>query len=126
LKPYALIVDDNALNVDVLVTLLELEGFECSAVATPHAFLTLLDTLNHVDIVFLDLELPSVDGFSLLEDLKGDIRFQRVPIVAYTVHTSEIDEVRRAGFHSFLGKPLDAQKFSGQIRRILDNIPVWE
>lgn len=49
-----------------------------------------------------------------------------VPIVAYSVHVSEIEIARRAGFDGFLGKPLDADRFSDQLRRILSGEQVWE
>jgi len=50
----------------------------------------------------------------------------RVPIIAYTVHVSEIDVVRQHGFDGFLGKPLDSARFPQQLARILNREPVWE
>ena len=43
----------------------------------------------------------------------------------YTVHVSEIGVARDLGFHSFLGKPLDVDKFPEQLKRILNDEPVW-
>lgn len=123
----ALIIDDNQSNADVLEMLLKNEGISSTVVALPRNLPVILDELSgQVDVVFLDLELPNHDGFELLEMLKPDSRLGGAPIVAYTVHTSEINEARQAGFHSFLGKPLDTQRFPDQLKRILDGVPVWE
>jgi len=122
----ALIIDDNELNLDVLAKLLEIEGAAPFTVTSPQQIDETLEQAQRVDIVFLDLEIPNYDGFDILRSLKADPRVDGAPIVACTVHTSEIDEVRAAGFDSFLGKPLDAKRFSGQLQRILDGHQVWE
>lgn len=122
----ALIVDDNPLNLDVLATLLENVGLRAITIESPRLIYEILDGAVNIRIVFLDLEFPRHDGFELLEELKTEPRLEGVPIVAYSVHTSEIDRARREGFHSFLGKPLNAKAFPAQLRRILNGEHVWE
>jgi len=124
--PHALIIDDNRNNIDVLTMLLEQEGVSQTAVQNGKQVTKALDQIEKVDVVFLDLEFPYGDGFQVLEVVKAIPEFADVPVIAYTVHTSEIDEVRRAGFDGFLGKPLDSRRFSGQLKRILNGIPVWD
>lgn len=124
--PHALIIDDNRSNIDVLVMLLEQEGVTYSAAQTIRQVDSALEQVGTVDAVFLDLEFPAGDGFQILELLKATPRFQNVPVIAYSVHTSELDVVRRAGFDGFLGKPLNRQHFPDQLRRILNGLPVWE
>jgi CheY-like chemotaxis protein len=123
---HAVVIDDKVANLEVMSVLLEKEAVSCTTIESPRYVLNTLASLARVDVVFLDLEFPNDDGFDILNTLKSDSKLGNVPIVAYTVHTSEIDAARRAGFHSFLGKPLNAQHFSDQLRRILNNIPVWE
>lgn len=123
---HALVVDDNALNNDVLVTLLESAGVAATALESPKNLTMALNQINDLAIIFLDLEFPQHDGFNLLKELRGDPALQDIPIVAYTVHTSEIDEARKAGFDSFLGKPLDIRRFPEQLRKILNKQPVWD
>src|SRR5690349_25094151 len=96
----ALIVDDNPNNIEVLVMLLAKEGVNYTAVQSVKQIHKALTNIEQLDIIFLDLEFPNGNGFELLKTLKGDSRFTGVPIVAYSVHTSEIDRVRRAGFNS--------------------------
>jgi two-component system cell cycle response regulator DivK len=123
---HALIIDDNRNNIDVLTMFLEREGVSQTAVQNARQISKTLDQLDRVDVVFLDLEFPYGDGFQVLETVKAIPEFADVPVIAYTVHTSEIDEARRAGFDGFLGKPLDSRRFSGQLNRILNGIPVWD
>lgn len=122
----ALIIDDNALNIDVLIALLENSGGQTAAIESPRQIPDVLAALDRVDVVFLDLEFPNHDGFILLGELRTQPRLQGVPIVAYSVHTSEIDEARQAGFDGFIGKPLDARRFPEQLERILNGQAVWE
>ena len=124
--PHALIIDDNRNNIDVLTMFLEREGVSQTAVQNARQISKTLDQIDEVDVVFLDLEFPYGNGFQVLEAVKALPEFADVPVIAYTVHTSEIDEVRRAGFDGFLGKPLNSRRFSGQLNRILSGIPVWD
>ncbi len=122
---HALIVDDNGSNSDVLNELLKLEGITCTIVNNPAQFSQGLSKLGQLDVVFLDLEMPHIDGYELLAMFKADPRFHNTPIVAYTVHISEIHEARLRGFDSFISKPLDGDVFSEQLSRILNGDQVW-
>src|SRR3989304_5898314 len=99
---HALIIDDNPLNIDVLVMLLAREGISYTAIESPRYLGDALNQTPQVDVVFLDLEFPNGNGFSILNILNEDARLENPPIVAYPVPTSECDVARRAGFHSFL------------------------
>ena len=123
--PHAVIIDDQASNIHVLAMMLDQEGVSHTAITRANEVLPALPQLEHIDIVFLDLEMPNVNNFDLLAELKGQEQLLNVPIVAYTVHTSEIDVARQAGFDGFLGKPLSVTEFPDQLRRILDGEPVW-
>jgi CheY-like chemotaxis protein len=125
-QPIALIVDDNPGNLAALAALLTREAVMPVTLTSPHDIAAMLDQIGRVDVVFLDLKFPNSDGLDLIRDLQADERLHAVPIVAYTVHTSEQNEAREAGFHSFLGKPLNVERFPDQLRRILSGQPVWE
>lgn len=125
-KPQALIIDDNPLNVEVIATLLENAGLEAVFVHSPRQLPQVLDHLTDLRVIFLDLEMPNHDGFELHKELKQDRRMNTAPVIAYTVHTSEIERVRRAGFDGFLGKPLHPENFTEQLNLILSGKAVWE
>ncbi len=120
---HALVIDDNTNNIGVLAELLRLEGVKVTTIQNP---LKIDEALEQpVDIIFLDLEMPEMDGYEVLGHFKADARLAGVPVVAYTVHVSEMITARQMGFHSFLGKPLDADKFPKQLERILQGERVW-
>lgn len=123
---YALIIDDNELNLDSIAVLLKREGFAAIGLQSPRDLDQALDSIDNLRVIFLDLEMPNDDGFEVLAYLLEEKQIYDIPIVAYTVHISEQNEARDAGFHSFIGKPLDVNRFPDQLRRILNNEPVWE
>lgn len=124
--PYAMIVDDNTKNLHILAKMLEAEGVSTVEVPSPTHLDDVLAEIDALDVIFLDLEMPGLNGYEVLEVLKADPRFAHVPVVAYTVHVSEITVAHKLGFHSFIGKPLDMEKFPSQLSRILAGEHVWE
>jgi CheY-like chemotaxis protein len=122
----ALIIEDDQTSINVLQRLLEQLQV---ATAVIHDNINIADQLRHVsppDVIFLDLEMPLSNGYTVLEILQDDPTFDGVPVVAYTTHTSHMNDARRAGFHSFLGKPLDSNQFPDQLACILNGESVWE
>lgn len=123
-QKHALVIDDNNQNLKVLAQLLSKQGVTTTEVSVPTRLESLLPTLPAVDVVFLDLEMPGLDGYhakDLIRTHLGD-----TPIIAYTVHVSEITVVRDMGFDGFLPKPLDSVRFPNQLARILNGEQVWE
>lgn len=123
--PHALVIEDDEMSVEVLDQLLQNEGLTVTAVYDPSELDNVVGQLHTFDVIFMDLELPTMDGYELLAVLLDEFQIQ-VPIVAYTMHTNEIQTARQQGFHSFLGKPLKLARFPDQLRRIMDDEPVWE
>lgn len=122
---HALIIDDDAYNVYVMQQFLDRENISYTAITETSMLEALLAQLPRVDIVLLDLEMPKRDGYEIIEMLRERLD-ARVPIVACTVHTAEINRTRKLGFSGFIAKPLDMDRFSEQIRRILNGEPIWE
>jgi CheY-like chemotaxis protein len=69
------------------------------------------------DIVLMDLNLPGLDGFELLRELRRDPRTADIPAIALTANAmeSDIERGRAAGFFRYLTKPLDIARFSEAI-----------
>jgi CheY-like chemotaxis protein len=122
---HALIVDDEPNNLAVLGELLSMEGVDYTEVVNPPDAETVLSCADQIDVIFLDIKMPGVSGYDILNTLKSDARFQSVPVVAYSVHTNEVHQARARGFDSFLSKPLDIEQFPEQIARILRGEKVW-
>jgi CheY-like chemotaxis protein len=124
---HALIIDDAYINIEVLGLLLVNMGVNYTGVISARDIEPVLAKLGQVDLVFLDLEIPNSGPYKkTLDQLRQMPEFEGVPFIAYTVHTEKAEEALRAGFDHFLGKPLKANQFPGQLRRILNNEKVWD
>lgn len=123
---HALIIDDNDRNMDVITGLLDRQNITSTKVLDPSQLQTTLQDVVEIDVVFVDLEMPVADGFQVFDQLRGDSRFDGIPIIAYTVHVSELPTAYRYGFDGFLGKPLDSERFPEQLERIFNGQGVWE
>jgi two-component system cell cycle response regulator DivK len=122
---HAVIIDDQQSNIDVLVMLLDQQGVTHTEITSVRDVLPTVSSAGKIDVIFLDLEMPNGHLFSTFSELKSTPGLAGVPIVAYTVHVSEIDRAREAGFDSFLGKPLQLSEFPEQLRKILNGEQVW-
>jgi two-component system cell cycle response regulator DivK len=123
---HALIVEDNTRNMQILSNLLAEQGITHTGVLDPLLLTEVFKTIEHPDVIFLDLEMPGLDGYDVLRMIKSDNRFSGVFVVACTVHTAEITTAHEQGFDSFLGKPLDPDRFPDQLERILRGESVWD
>ncbi len=123
-QPHALVIDDNAQNRKVLVQLLAKQGVTSTEVPDSRTLSAALPSFGEVNVVFLDLEMPGLNGYDVKDMLRSDLG--DMPIVACTVHVSEINVVKKAGFDGFIGKPIDTSRFPEQLKRILSGVQVWE
>lgn len=123
---HAVIIEDDHTSIDVLTALLSQSGIDYSIFQDPQAALDSLHSLGHASVIFVDLDMPHLNGYQVLETLQNTPEISHLPIVAYTSHTSEMTNARNAGFHSFLGKPLRASTFPAHLSAILQNQSVWD
>jgi CheY-like chemotaxis protein len=122
---HALIIDDDATHIHIMQKLLDREQVSSTAVIDATQVEAALGTLDRLDVVFLDLEMPRLTGYEVFEILKS-ILPPDIPIVACSVYTNEIYNTRQMGFFSFVAKPLDMDRFSNQLNGILHGEPVWD
>ncbi|WP_047464255.1 response regulator [Rhizobium rhizogenes] len=118
-----LVIDDEAANVALLERLLRREGFQKVTTTTDPRDATRLFSEVSPDIILLDLMMPHIDGFALLNTfsrLIGPTSF--IPIVVLTADIS-IETRRRAlslGAKDFLVKPIDAVETLLRIFNLLE------
>ena len=75
-----LVVDDNKVTRLLLTRSLELQGHRVSSAADGRLALEMLRR-EPVDLVLLDMEMPEMDGFQVLEVLVGDVQLRDMPVV---------------------------------------------
>jgi CheY-like chemotaxis protein len=73
------------------------------------------------DLVLLDLQMPGLDGFGVLAELRGDPQFEAVPIVALTASAMRGDreKILEAGFTDYLAKPAGPDTLRETVARLL-------
>ncbi len=116
---YILIADDYEDNRELLRLILESAGYtvreardggECVGLAQAERPLAAL----------IDISMPVMDGWSVMEELRADERTRDIPCVAVTAFTADADRQRvlAAGFADFLGKPYRAKDLLAIIERV--------
>ena len=99
-----LIVDDMAMNRDLLEQLLEDDYRVVSAANGEESIV--MARRERPDLILMDLSLPLLDGWDASRLLKADPELAEIPIIALTAHVMRGDEekARAAGCDGFLGK----------------------
>lgn len=116
-----LIVEDNEVNLELVVYLLE---------AFNHAVLVARDGLEgwqiaHTelpDLILLDVHLPKLDGYELVQRLKSNPLTRSIPVVAVTAlaMVGDRDKVMAAGFDGYITKPIDPEILVTQVEGFLN------
>ena len=115
-----LIVDDQEANVRLLEQMLRQAGYRCiSSTNDPHAVCA-LHRDNHYDLILLDLQMPDMDGFQVMEGLKEIDADDYVPILVITVQTCHKLRALASGAKDFLAKPFDLVEAKTRIHNMLE------
>jgi two-component system, cell cycle response regulator DivK len=127
-QAHVLIIEDNASNLMIINDLLRLAGVQhIYSRAMGWQGLKLAQSLERVDLILLDIQIPYEDGYVILKQIRALPALKDTPVVAVTANTNPEDEarVRAAGFDGFIGKPINFQRFPEQIRALLQGEAVW-
>lgn len=121
-KANILIVDDQEANIDVLHGFLEMQGYENIVTTTDPREVTGLLTSFNPDLILLDLTMPFLNGFEVMEQLKGLIPENIfLPILILTADITTESKIRAlsGGASDFLTKPFDLLEVGLRIKNLL-------
>ena len=116
-----LVVDDNEDNRDMLARRLRRQGYDVRTAAGGHAALAALAAVP-VDLVLLDVMMPDLDGYAVLERLKADPARRDIPVLMISA-LDELDSVVRCiqlGADDYLGKPFEPVLLQARIGACLE------
>jgi two-component system cell cycle response regulator DivK len=115
-----LVVEDNALNLELASELLTGAGHTVIQARTAEEGLRLART-EALDLILLDVRLPGMDGLAAVRVLKRDAATRHIPTVAMTAQAMRGDEeaARAAGFDAYVTKPIDTRSFPAMVARLL-------
>ena len=107
-----LVVEDNELNLKLFCDVLRARGFEAEGIKDAREAISRA-TLFAPDVIVLDIQMPHLSGFDLIEAIRRDVILRRTPIMAVTAYAGRGDEerIREAGADAFVSKPVSLQRF---------------
>jgi two-component system cell cycle response regulator DivK len=120
-----LVVEDNELNLKLFCDLLRAHGHEAEPVRDAREALERA-ALFRPDIIVMDIQMPHISGFELIEAIRRDMELRRIPIMAVTAYAGKGDEdrIRDAGADAFVSKPITLVRFMdviGELSALADS-----
>ena len=115
-----LIVEDNDKNLKLVRDVLQFNGYQTAEAMTAEDGLVLARS-QHPALILLDIQLPGMDGFAALRQLRADPITKSTPVMAVTASAMEQDRqnILAAGFDGYMTKPINVKKFTEEIRTML-------
>lgn len=119
-KKKILIVDDDHLNVKLLVTMFTGSDYEILKAYDGEDALDVIGRENP-DLILLDIMMPKIDGYRVLEILKSSSNTHDVPVIMITALDSVEEKVRglEAGADEFLNKPVNKPELLARVKSLL-------
>lgn len=117
-----LVVDDLPSNVQLLEQILSGDGYTCvTSTTNPHEVRSLHKT-NHYDLILLDLQMPGLDGFAVMEELQEQELEDEsyLPILVISAQRAERVRALTSGAKDFISKPFDVLETRTRIRNMLE------
>jgi PAS domain S-box-containing protein len=115
-----LIVDDQESNVTLLTQLLSEAGYtRVGSTMNPHEVCA-LHRKNRYDLILLDLQMPGMDGFHVMEGLKTNEADAYLPVIVLTAQPGHKRRALQAGAKDFISKPFDLIEVKTRIHNMLE------
>jgi response regulator RpfG family c-di-GMP phosphodiesterase len=116
-----LIVEDNALNMELTQDLLSIAAFEVLCATNGEEGVRMAQT-HLPDIILMDVAMPGLDGLQATLLLKNDPRTRHIPIIALTAHAMVGDQEKAfgAGCDAYVTKPIHTRDFLALVQHFAD------
>jgi CheY-like chemotaxis protein len=122
-KRLVLIVDDSPqMATNLEIALASIRGIEIAVASSGREALNLLDTATlPVAALITDIEMPHMNGFELIERLRADPRYARLPIlvVSGSSDPQTPERARRLGAQAFFAKPFSPAELRSRLEVLL-------
>jgi len=116
-----MMVDDEPINMEVLQLHLESEGYNNFISTSDSREAVELTRSSQPDVLLLDLMMPLVSGFDILQELRSDPDLWQTPVIVLTSSDDPETKLKalRLGANDFLSKPVDASELALRLRNTL-------
>ena len=115
-----LIVDDLPANVRLLELILRGQGYNSVASTMDPTAVCELHRANRYDLILLDLQMPGLDGFGVMESLRAIEQDGYLPVLVITAQPDKKLPALKAGAKDFLTKPFDVAEVLARVRNMLE------
>ncbi len=115
-----LIVDDQASNVQLLERTLRESGYTRVATTMNPTEVCALHRKSRFDLILLDLKMPGMDGFEVMQGLKANDADGYLPVIVLTAEPGHKLRALQAGAKDFISKPFDLVEVKTRIRNMLE------
>ena len=115
-----LIVDDQEANLRLLERLLGEAGYRNVTTCAQPREVCALHRANDYDLILLDLQMPGMDGFQVMEALKTNIADAWLPVIVLTAQPGHKLRALQAGAKDFISKPFDLVEVKTRIHNMLE------
>jgi PAS domain S-box-containing protein len=115
-----LVVDDREANVSLLAQILSEEGYTRITTTTNSQEVCALHHDNRYDLILLDLQMPGMDGFQVMDGLKAIESETYLPVIVLTAQPAHKLRALKAGARDFISKPFELVDVTTRIRNMLD------
>ena len=121
-SPTILYVEDNMDNFKLVRRVLGAEGFIIYGAANDREAFTFLEQ-HTPDLILMDINLPHIDGYTLVGQLRQQKKLTTIPIIALTANVMKQTQEKSlaAGCNGFIKKPIDVDLLPDQLRSYLSN-----
>ena len=120
MKNIILVVDDDKTNLTLAQKIL-LSQFRIAATNSGKAALKYLEH-NHPDLILLDINMPEMDGFEVMEQIRGDKRTADIPIIFLTADDKADTEIKcfQMGAMDFVRKPFIPDVLMSRVSKTIE------
>src|SRR6202521_692680 len=115
-----LVVDDQEVNVRLLEGMLRIAGYTSVESTTDPNQVCELHRKNRYCLILLDLQMPGMDGFQVMEGLKEIEEDGYLPVLVITAQPDHKLRALEAGAKDFVGKPFDMAELRARVHNILE------
>jgi PAS domain S-box-containing protein len=115
-----LIVDDQESNISLLEQLLSEAGYTSVASTMNPQEVCALHRKNRYDLILLDLQMPGMDGFQVMDGLKTNDADSYLPVLVLTAQPGHKLRALQAGAKDFISKPFDLVEVKTRIHNMLE------
>jgi putative two-component system response regulator len=115
-----LIVDDQEINITLLERMLRGAGYDSITSTTDPGDVFRLHLENRYDLILLDIQMPGMDGFHVMEMLEEIEPDGYLPVIVITAQPGHKLHALKAGAKDFIGKPFELAEVLARVRNMLE------